>query len=67
MHEYGQIPLGQIELDTSFDDPIKNAVRWVGNKTLYTYKDDNSLAVTTIRPASFSDVDQYTFNDNIGY
>lgn len=67
VHEYGQIPLGRITLDPSFNKPIKNAVRWVGNKTLYTYKDGNSLAVTTIPPASLSNVDQYTFNDNIGY
>lgn len=70
VHEYGQIPLGQIELDPSFGKPIKNAVRWVGNKTLYTYKDNDngSLVVTTMPPASsVDDVNKYTFNDNIGY
>lgn len=46
---------------------IKNTVRWMGNKEIYTYPiDGQSLAISTLNPGG-NNVTPYGFNDNIGY
>lgn len=46
---------------------IKNTVRWIGNKPVYTYPLGDSFAFTTVAPDKSIKKDTYEFNDNIGY
>lgn len=65
--EFGGIPEEKIILDDTLKEKIKNTVRWIGNKPVYTYPLGDSFAFTTVAPDKSIKKDTYEFNDNIGY